>query len=135
MLSLSEAAWGRIWMMADIQLEGDRLAQKIFRMHLYHLFVTTSPHNVNFDFGIPARGLHGEAYRGHIFWDELYILPIYYYNFPEVAKSVLMYRYRRLPAAREYARQHGFRGAMFPWQSGSSGRVRNPGATPQSCIG
>lgn len=122
MLSLSEAAWGRIWMMADIQLEGDRLAQKIFRMHLYHLFVTTSPHNVNFDFGIPARGLHGEAYRGHIFWDELYILPIYYYNFPEVAKSVLMYRYRRLPAAREYARQHGFRGAMFPWQSGSSGR-------------
>lgn len=121
MLSLSEAAWGRIWMKADIQLEGDRLAQKIFRMHLYHLFVTTSVHNVNLDFGIPARGLHGEAYRGHIFWDELYILPIYYYNFPGVARSILMYRYRRLPAAREYARQRGFRGAMFPWQSGSSG--------------
>lgn len=122
MLSLSEAAWGRIWMRADILLEGDRLAQKIFRMHLYHLFVTTSLHNVNYDFGIPARGLHGEAYRGHIFWDELYILPVYYYNYPEVARSVLMYRYRRLLAAREYARQHGFRGAMFPWQSGSSGR-------------
>lgn len=122
MLALSEAAWGRIWMRSDIQLEGDRLAQKIFRMHLYHLFVTTSPHNVNYDFGIPARGLHGEAYRGHIFWDELYILPIFYYNFPDVARSVLMYRYRRLPAAREYARQHGYRGAMFPWQSGSSGR-------------
>ena len=74
------------------------------------------------DTGIPARGLHGEAYRGHIFWDELYVLPFYISTFPEIAKSVLMYRYRRLDKAREYAKEFGYKGAMFPWQSGSDGR-------------
>jgi len=119
---LSEVAWRNIWTRVDIELEGDRLAQKIFRLHLFHLFVTASPHNASLDAGIPARGLHGEAYRGHIFWDELFILPLYNLSFPEISRSALMYRYRRLPAAREYARAHGYRGAMFPWQSGSSGR-------------
>ncbi len=122
LLEQSVNAWNRIWSKVDIQVQGDRLAQKILRMHLYHLFVTTSPLNVNLDAGIPARGLHGEAYRGHIFWDELYILPIFNLSFPEISRSVLMYRYRRLQAARDYAVAHGHRGAMFPWQSGSSGR-------------
>ena len=66
--------------------------------------------------------MHGEAYRGHIFWDELFILPFYDIHFPKIAKSILMYRYRRLRKAREYAKEHGFNGAMFPWQSGSDGR-------------
>jgi trehalose/maltose hydrolase-like predicted phosphorylase len=66
--------------------------------------------------------LHGEAYRGHIFWDELYILPLFVLHFPEVVKSVLMYRYRRLDAARAYAKEYGYEGAMYPWQSGSDGR-------------
>lgn len=70
---------------------------------------------------MPARGLHGEPYRGHIFWDELYILPFYNLHFPEIAKSLLMYRYRRLDAARELARKHGYKGAMFPWQSAETG--------------
>jgi trehalose/maltose hydrolase-like predicted phosphorylase len=65
--------------------------------------VTTSPHNEEIDSGIPARGFHGEAYRGHIFWDELYIMPFYCLQFPEIARSVLLYRYRRLDAARNYA--------------------------------
>lgn len=119
---LSETAWRNVWARVDIELEGDRLAQKIFRLNLFHLFVTASPHNALLDAGIPARGMHGEAYRGHIFWDELFILPVYNLSFPEISRSALMYRYRRLPAAREYARKHGNRGAMFPWQSGSSGR-------------
>jgi trehalose/maltose hydrolase-like predicted phosphorylase len=84
--------------------------------------VTTSPLNTRIDAGIPARGLHGEAYRGHIFWDELFILPIYNIHLPEVTRSILMYRYHRLDEAREYAREYGYQGAMFPWQSGSSGR-------------
>lgn len=117
----SAIAWEDLWNRMDIQVTGDRLAQKLLRMHLYHLLCTTSPHNADLDFGIPARGLTGEAYRGHIFWDELYILPIYFMHLPEVAKSVLMYRYRRLGAAREYAAKHGYKGAMFPWQSGSTG--------------
>ena len=77
---------------------------------------------MNYDASITARGLHGEAYRGHIFWDELFILPLYNLHFPEVTKSTLMYRYRRLEAARAYANEHGYKGAMFPWQSGSDGR-------------
>ncbi len=122
MHAASISAWEKIWDRVDISVTGDRLSQKLLRMHIYHSLVTTSPHNAEIDFGIPARGLHGEAYRGHIFWDELYIMPFYSLHFPEVAKSVLMYRYRRLSKAREYAKQHGYKGAMFPWQSGSDGR-------------
>jgi trehalose/maltose hydrolase-like predicted phosphorylase len=120
--STSLEQWKKLWNQMDIQVYGDRLVQKLIRMHIYHLLVTTSPNTQKIDFGIPARGLHGEAYRGHIFWDELYILPLYYLNLPEVAKSVLMYRYNRLPAAKTYAKEFGFEGAMYPWQSGSSGK-------------
>ncbi len=118
----SKKAWSKIWEKIDIRIDGQRLVQKLVRLNLYHLMVTASPHNAKLDAGIPARGLHGEAYRGHIFWDELFILPIYFMHFPETAKSVLMYRYRRLDKARSYAAEHGYKGAMFPWQSGSDGR-------------
>ncbi len=121
-LTESEKEWKKIWDKIDIQIEGDLKSQMLVRLHLYHLMVTASPNNVNIDAGIPARGLHGEAYRGHIFWDELYIMPLYNLFFPEVAKSILNYRYRRLDKAREYAKEYGFRGAMFPWQSGCDGR-------------
>ena len=120
--SESSAAWKEIWDRIDIKIRGDRLVQKLVRLHLYHSLVTASPHHVQLDAGIPARGLHGEAYRGHIFWDELFIMPFYDFYFPETARSVLMYRYRRLPAARKYAREEGYRGAIFPWQSGLEGR-------------
>ncbi|MGW8317313.1 MAG: glycoside hydrolase family 65 protein, partial [Bacteroidales bacterium] len=121
-LRLSEGRWKEIWDRVDIQIGGDREAQRLVRLHLYHMMVTASPHHAGLDSGIPPRGLHGEAYRGHIFWDELYILPLYDLQFPDVVQSSLMYRYRRLDAARAYAREHGYEGAMFPWQSGSDGR-------------
>jgi beta-phosphoglucomutase family hydrolase len=118
----SAAVWNEIWKEADIRVEGDRFAQKLLRMHAYHLMVTASEHNKKLDAGIPARGLHGEAYRGHIFWDELYILNFYALHFPDIVKSVLMYRYRRIGEARKYAKEYGYEGAMYPWQSGSDGR-------------
>lgn len=121
-LEASSNKWAEHWQKFDIKVEGDRLSQKLLRMHIYHLLCTASHHNAEIDAGIPARGLNGESYRGHIFWDELYILPMYYLNMPEVARASLMYRYRRLDKAREYARQHQYAGAMFPWQSGSDGR-------------
>ncbi|MCK9398583.1 MAG: beta-phosphoglucomutase family hydrolase [Bacteroidales bacterium] len=121
-LEKSALRWEEIWDCIDIRIAGDRLAQKLLRLHLYHMMVTTSPLNASIDAGIPARGLHGEAYRGHIFWDELFILPFYNLHFKEVARSILMYRYRRLEEARKYAREYGHQGAMFPWQSGSNGR-------------
>lgn len=118
----SMLAWSEIWAASDMEIEGDREAQKLLRLHIYHLLCSFSPHNAKLDASITARGLHGEAYRGHIFWDELFILPWYCKTFPDAARSMLMYRYRRLDKAREYANIHGFEGAMFPWQSGSDGR-------------
>ena len=70
---------------------------------------------------MPARGLNGEAYRGHVFWDEMYAFPFLSVRLPEVARGLLMYRYRRIGEARAAAREAGFQGAMFPWQSGSEG--------------
>ncbi|MDZ7844999.1 MAG: beta-phosphoglucomutase family hydrolase [Anaerolineales bacterium] len=117
----SQDAWETIWDQIDIKIKGDRLVQKILRLHLYHSIITASPHHKELDAGIPARGLHGEAYRGHIFWDEIFVIPFYNLFFPETSRSALMYRVRRLPAARANAREAGYRGALFPWQSGSQG--------------
>ena len=121
LLEASAARFCEIWKEIDVQVGGNRLSQKLLHLHLYHLMVSASPHNEKLDASVTARGLHGEAYRGHIFWDELFILPFYDIHFPKTARSLLMYRYRRLDKAREYARQHGYKGAMFPWQSGSDG--------------
>jgi beta-phosphoglucomutase family hydrolase len=120
--SSSENAWKKLWDKIDVEIKGSRIDQKLLRLHLYHLMVSASPHNSMIDASFTARGLHGEAYRGHIFWDELFILPFYDIHLPETAKATLMYRYNRLNSAREYAAQHGYKGAMFPWQSGSDGR-------------
>ncbi|MBW2368089.1 MAG: HAD-IA family hydrolase [Deltaproteobacteria bacterium] len=110
-------AWANLWKVTDIRIDGDRFMQKAVRLHIYHLLVAASPHNVNIDAGITARGLHGEAYRGHVFWDELYILPFYNLRFPQISKALLMYRYRRLDGARQYAEENGYNGAMYPWQT------------------
>ena len=121
-LKLSADSWGKIWNKIDVTIEGDREAQRLVRLHLFHMMVSASRHHAGLDAGIPPRGLHGEAYRGHIFWDELYMIPLYNLHCPEVVRSVLMYRFRRLDAARAYAKEYGYEGAMFPWQSGSDGR-------------
>jgi len=118
----SAAEWAILWNKIDVEITGNRMDQKLLRLHLYHLMVSASHHNATIDASFTARGLHGEAYRGHIFWDELFILPFYSMHLPEAAKATLMYRYNRLPKAREYAREYGYTGAMFPWQSGSDGR-------------
>ncbi|MEI7694056.1 MAG: beta-phosphoglucomutase family hydrolase [Chlorobium sp.] len=114
-------AWEAIWKKADMVIEGDRVSQKLLRFHTYHMMCTASPHNPAIDAGMPARGLNGEAYRGHIFWDEIFILPFFNRHFPEIARALLMYRYNRLGAAREYARNHGYKGAMYPWQTADDG--------------
>jgi trehalose/maltose hydrolase-like predicted phosphorylase len=116
-------AWKRLWNRADIEIHGGNgQSQLVLRLHVFHLLQTTSFNSVDLDAGVPARGLHGEAYRGHIFWDELFIFPFLNLRVPELTRSLLMYRYRRLPAARRLAQESGNRGAMFPWQSGASGR-------------
>ncbi len=115
------SAWEDLWRKADIKIDGDIFAQKAVRLHIFHILQTASPHISQIDAGFPARGLHGEAYRGHIFWDEVYAMPFFDYHFPEISKALLLYRYRRLVKARQYARKNGYKGAMFPWQSASTG--------------
>jgi len=119
--SSHRAAWERLWKRGDILIRGDRFAQRAARLHVYHLLTTASPHNVEMDTGFPARGLHGEAYRGHIFWDEIFIAPFFNRVLPEVTRSHLLYRYRRLNEAKEIAREAGFKGALYPWQSADTG--------------
>ncbi len=115
-------AWTHLWERLSIEFDdyGDEL--RILRLHLLHLLQTVSPNTDDLDVGVPARGLHGEAYRGHIFWDELFIFPVLNLRLPMVTRSLLRYRYRRLDEARHAARAAGHSGAMYPWQSGSDGR-------------
>jgi trehalose/maltose hydrolase-like predicted phosphorylase len=121
LLVTHKLAWERLWKKFDLQIEGDIFSQWTLRFHIFHLLQVASPHTIKIDTGLPARGLHGEAYRGHVFWDEIFVLHFYDYHLPQISKALLLYRYRRLGKARIYARKAGLRGAMFPWQSGSTG--------------
>lgn len=114
-------AWARLWERCAIDLTGNTEELRLVRLHLLHLLQTISPHTAELDAGVPARGLNGEAYRGHVFWDALFVAPVLSLRMPKVARSLLDYRYRRLPAARRAAHRAGHLGAMYPWQSGSDG--------------
>ncbi|MDT8320927.1 MAG: glycosyl hydrolase family 65 protein [Xanthomonadales bacterium] len=119
--------WKHLWGRFDFDIAHDdaveeKRTRQILRLHILHLIQTTSPLVMDLDVGVPARGLHGEAYRGHIFWDELFVFPLFNLRMPEITRALLHYRFRRLGEARRAAREAGYRGAMFPWQSGSNGR-------------
>ncbi|MDJ1137128.1 glycoside hydrolase family 65 protein [Streptomyces iconiensis] len=120
LLASHHRAWRHLWERAELDVPGE--AGHILRLHLFHVLQTLSPHTAVLDAGVPARGLHGEAYRGHVFWDELFVLPYLNLHLPEVSRALLTYRHRRLPAACRAAGELGLRGAMYPWQSGSDGR-------------
>lgn len=121
-LQQSSQAWDELWKKSKIAISGDIMSQKLIHLNTYHLLVSASPNgNKNLDASITARGLHGEAYRGHIFWDEVFIFPFYLIHFPQTAEELLMYRYRRLNTAKQAAEEIGYKGAMFPWQSGLDG--------------
>jgi alpha,alpha-trehalase len=118
--------WEQLWERFNIDIGANPDELRIVRLHLLHLLQTLSSHTADLDTGAPARGLHGEAYRGHIFWDELLIFPVLNMHLPTVTRALLQYRYRRLPQARRAAVEAGYAGAMFPWQSGSDGREESP---------
>ena len=114
-------AWKELWQVCEVRVCGDEDVQRLLRLHISHVLQVCSRHTADLDAGLPARGLNGEAYRGHVFWDELYVYPFLSFRLPEVTRGLLMYRYRRLEQARAAAQEQGFEGAMFPWQSGSEG--------------
>jgi trehalose/maltose hydrolase-like predicted phosphorylase len=115
-------AWDELWDLCDVRVPKDARVQLLLRLHISHVLQVCSPHTADLDAGVPARGLNGEAYRGHIFWDELFIYPFLDFRLPEITRGLLMYRYRRMGEARAAAKEAGYEGAMFPWQSGSDGQ-------------
>ena len=117
-------AWKHLWEDCGIEIETDADSQveMKLRLHIFHLLQTVSIHSTDLDVGVPPRGWHGEAYRGKIMWDELFIFPFLTLRKPVLTRALLRYRHRRLGEARRAAQEAGFRGAMFPWQSGSDGR-------------
>ncbi len=124
---LHRRQWDLLWRRFDIGLhltdaEDEEKIRRVLRLHVFHLLQSVSLHSMDLDVGVPSRGWHGEAYRGHIFWDELFIFPFLNLRVPEITRSLLMYRHRRLDEARQAAKKAGYAGAMYPWQSGSDGR-------------
>jgi kojibiose phosphorylase len=122
-------AWRCKWEVAEIRIVGDEEAQRALRFATYHLIAAVNPANEHISIG--ARGLTGEAYRGHVFWDtEIYMLPFYIFTDPAAAQALLMYRYHTLDAARRKARAAGYEGALYAWESADTGDE----ATPRSAV-
>jgi trehalose/maltose hydrolase-like predicted phosphorylase len=123
LLQFHNKAWDELWK-SDIAIEGDPQAQQDIHSMLYHLYsfvregTALSP---------SPMGLSGLGYNGHVFWDaELWMYPAILVLHPEMAKSMIEYRFQRLDAARRNAFSKGFKGAMFPWESAETGVEETP---------
>ena len=90
-----QAAWRRLLHLFSLDLHADGQTQLVLNLHVFHLLQVLTPHTEELDVGVPARGLHGEGYRGHIFWDDLFVLPLVTSRLPSITRSVLNYRWRR----------------------------------------
>jgi len=118
-----EEAWAELWK-SDIVIEGDDETQRDVHSMLYHLYSFAQEGTSN---GIAPMGLSGTGYSGHRFWDmETWMFPALLLLQPKMAESCLEYRIARLPAARRNAYDHGYKGAMFPWESAGSGDEDTP---------
>jgi kojibiose phosphorylase len=114
-------AWAAIWERLDIRIEGDDRLQRAIRFNLFHLASIAQPADERVSLG--AKGLHGNGYQGQVYWDtEIYMLPPFVYTQPEIARTLLMYRYHLLPDATENAKAMQVAGVRFPWHSSLTGR-------------
>lgn len=115
--------WEKLWR-SDIVIEGDDRVQRDVRFALYHLYSFVREGTA---YSLSPMGLSGLGYNGHVFWDtELWMYPPLLVLQPQMAKSLLEYRYQRLGAAKQNAFAHGYRGAMFPWESSADGSEDTP---------
>ena len=120
-----EAAWSDRWRVSDIEVEGDAAGEQALRFAVYHLNSAANPADDCVSIG--ARGLTGDDYHGHVFWDtEIYLLPFYVFTWPEAARALLTYRCRTIDGARKKAAQMGWRGAMYAWESADTGMEATP---------
>jgi len=116
-------AWEDLWK-SDVVIGGDPQAQQDVRFAIYHLYSFAREGTA---YSLSPMGLSGLGYNGHVFWDtELWMYPPLLVLKPEIAKSLLEYRFQRLAAAKQNAFSHGFKGAMFPWESASEGQEATP---------
>ncbi|MGC9520469.1 MAG: glycoside hydrolase family 65 protein [Anaerolineae bacterium] len=123
------AAWARTWQASDVVIEGDDEAQLAIRFSLFQLLIAVP--RLDDRVSIPAKTLSGYGYRGHVFWDtEIFMLPFFVYTQPELARNMLLYRYRTLPGARRKAAQQGYRGTMYAWESAATGDETTPRWVP-----
>jgi len=118
-----EMAWDSLWK-SDIRIDGDLQVQQDVHSMLYHLY---SFSRAGTAYSPSPMGLSGLGYNGHVFWDaDVWMYPALLVLHPEIAKSLVEYRYQRLGAARQNAFSHGYKGAMFPWESADSGVEETP---------
>jgi trehalose/maltose hydrolase-like predicted phosphorylase len=127
--SSNNDAWSKIWQFSDVIIEGDDEAQISLRFNLFQLLIAAPRHDDRVNIG--AKTLSGFGYRGHSFWDtEIFMLPFFIYTAPDIARNLLNYRYRNLPGARQKAKENGFDGAQFPWESADGGNEVTPSWVP-----
>ncbi len=113
--SRQEEILADFWQVADVSVEGDASLQQGLRFNAYHLFQSVGRDGKT---NIGAKGITGEGYEGHYFWDtETYILPFFLYNRPEIARQLLKYRHRILPKAKARAAELGYKGALYAWRT------------------
>src|SRR5579863_340104 len=123
LIEFHEKAWSEIWK-TDIQITGDEQTQQDIHSMLYHLYSFTREGT---SYSLSPMGLSGLGYNGHVFWDaDLWMFPALLVLHPEMAKSLVEYRFQRLAAAKQNAFSHGYKGAMFPWESAASGVEETP---------
>lgn len=113
----NDAAWEEYWKKTDIRIDSDDdYDQLAIRFALYHLNIMIKRDDDRV--GIGAKGMSGEGYKGHSFWDtEVFLLPFYLFTDPSAARTLLSYRGKSLTGARKKAKENGYKGAMFPWES------------------
>jgi len=123
LLNFHNKAWDELWK-SDIIIEGDDESQLAVRSALYHLYSFVREGT---SYSPSPMGLSGLGYNGHVFWDcELWMYPAILVLHPEMAKSMVEYRYERLKEAKHNAFAHGYKGAMYPWESAASGNEETP---------
>lgn len=123
LLKRHQEAWDKLWE-SDIKIEGDDEAQKASHFALYHLYSFCREGQA---YSLSPMGLSGLGYNGHVFWDtEIWMYPPILILHPEMARSLLEYRFERLEAAKANAKSHGYKGAMFPWESDDEGQEATP---------
>ncbi|QJD77552.1 glycoside hydrolase family 65 protein [Spirosoma rhododendri] len=123
LLTRHRAEWDKLWQ-SDIVIDGDPDAQRAVRSAIYHLY---SFSRAGTAYSLSPMGLSGLGYNGHVFWDtELWMYPPLLTLKPELAKSLLEYRFERMSMARQNAFSHGYKGVMFPWESDSDGQEATP---------